>query len=140
MGAHRTLAADENLVPLLREATGGYLADVVIICFDGFIPLALKSVERGGTVLFFAGAAEGATLPATINEMFWRTEITLTSSYAGAPYDCDRALKLIGAGSVPVEKTVTHRLGMGDATQAFQRVCSPLEHECVKVIVEPQRE
>ena len=67
MGADLALNADEGLPDLLRQANEGRLADLVIICFDGFIPLALNAVERGGTVLFFAGAAQGATLPATIN-------------------------------------------------------------------------
>jgi L-iditol 2-dehydrogenase len=137
MGAHLALKADEEMPEALRKANEGRLADLVIICFDGFIPLALKSLERGGTILFFAGAQEGATIPATINDLFWRTEITLTSTYAGAPYDCYTALKLIRAGTVPVEKTVTHRLAMKDAPKGFQAVCSPVEHECVKVIVEP---
>ena len=108
-------------------------------CFEGFIPLALKSVERGGVVLFFAGASEGATMPATINDIFWRTEVTLTSTYAGSPHDCRTALELIKAGVVPVEKTITHRLGMEEAPEGFTTVCAPVEHECVKVIIEPQR-
>ena len=137
MGAHLALKADEEIPNALRKANEGRLVDLVIICFDGFIPLALKSVERGGTVLFFAGAQEGATIPATINDLFWRTEITLTSTYAGAPYDCMGALALINAGAVQVKKTVTHRLAMEKASEGFQAVCSPVEHECVKVIVEP---
>jgi len=139
MGADLALNAADNIISSIREANEGRLADLVIICFEGFIPLALEAVERGGTVLFFAGAAEGATIPSSINDIFWRTEITLTSTYAGSPYDCDTALKLIKAGAVPVEKTVTHRLGMEEAPNGFQAVCSPIEHECVKVIVEPQK-
>lgn len=137
MGADLALKADNMLISSLREANGGRLADLVIICFDGFIPLALEAVEKGGTVLFFAGASEGATIPAAINDLFWRTEITLTSTYAGAPYDCDTALKLIRAGKVQVEKTITHRLSMKKAPVGFQAVSSPMEHECIKVIVEP---
>ena len=138
MGADLTLHADDNIPDLLRQVNDGRLADLVIICFDGFIPLALNSVEKGGTVLFFAGAAEGATLPATINDMFWRTEITLTSTYAGAPSDCRTALKLIREGGIHVLETVTHRLGMSEAHLGFQAVCAPTEHDCIKVIVEPQ--
>lgn len=139
MGAHLCLNADDDLIRALRKANEGRLADLVIICFEGFIPMALKAVERGGTVLFFSGASEGAKIPTAINDLFWRTEITLTSTYAGAPYDCDMALKLIKAGTVPVTKTITHRLAMGEAFKGFQAVCSPTEHECIKVIVEPQR-
>jgi len=139
MGAHLSLNADERLLGSLREANEGRLADLVIICFDGFMPLGLKSIERGGTALFFAGAAEGATIPATINDLFWRTEITLTSTYGGNPSDCTTALKLIKAGTVPVTKMITHRLGMAEGLRGFEAVCSPTEHDCVKVIVEPQK-
>jgi L-iditol 2-dehydrogenase len=113
------------------------LADLVIICFDGFIPLALNCVERGGTVLFFAGAAEGACIPACINDIFWRTEVTLTSSYAGAPADCADALKLIAARSLPVEKLISHRLPLEQAGQGFAAVCNPVENQCVKVVIKP---
>ncbi len=139
MGADVVFHADDEILDRLRQANEGRLADLVIICFDGFIPLGLKAVEKGGTVLFFAGAAEGATLPATINDLFWRTEITLTSTYAGAPSDCRTALKLIKERAVPVLKTVTHRLAMAEAPLGFQTVCAPTEHDCIKVIVEPQR-
>ncbi|MFZ0448939.1 MAG: alcohol dehydrogenase catalytic domain-containing protein [Desulfatiglandaceae bacterium] len=139
MGARLAAQADEALVEKLREANDGRLADLVIVCFEGFIPLATRCIERGGTILFFGGASEGAMLPATINELFWRTEITLTSTYAGSPADCITALDLIKAGTIPVEKLVTHRLSMNEATSAFGTVCSPGEHECVKVIVEPQQ-
>jgi L-iditol 2-dehydrogenase len=127
------------MITALCKANDGRLADLVIICFDGFIPMALEAVERGGTVLFFAGAAQGAMIPREINDLFWRTEITLTSTYAGAPHDCKTALRLIHSGSVPVEKTVTHRLGMAEATRGFETVCAPVENKCIKVIVEPQK-
>lgn len=76
-------------------------------------------------------------IPAGINDIFWRTEVTLTSSYGGAPYDCRQALHLIAAGAVPVERTVTHRLSMKAGAFAFQLVSDPVRNECVKVIVEP---
>ena len=140
LGAHVTFEATDTLINRLRDVNEGYLADVVIICFEGFIPLALQTVERGGTVLFFAGAPEGMTVPATINDIFWRTEVTLTSSYGGSPGDCDTALKLIRAGAIPVGKLITHRMALADAGKGFQAVCSPVEHTCIKVIVEPQRD
>ncbi len=138
MGAHLALKADDELIPSLRRANGGRLADLVIICFDGFIPLALKAIEKGGTCLFFAGASEGATIPVAINDLFWRTEVTLTSTYGGSPFDCSLALKLIKAGAAPVHRTITHRLPMKDGPGGFQAVASPLENNCVKVIIEPQ--
>ena len=139
IGAHMAIHADETMIDTVRENNEGRLADLVIICFDGFIPLATKTVERGGTVLFFAGAAEGATLPATINDLFWRTEITLTSTYAGSPADCRTALTLIAGGAVPVKKLITHRFSLAEIQQGFEAVSEPMTHDCIKVIVEPQR-
>lgn len=137
MGADLAIHRDEDVPARLRRANEGRLADLVIICFDGFIPLALRSVEKGGTVLFFAGAGEGATLPCSINDLFWRTEITLTSTYAGAPADCVTALGLIRQKAVPVLRTVTHRLTLAEGPLGFRMVAAPTEHDCVKVMVTP---
>ncbi|MFC1825470.1 alcohol dehydrogenase catalytic domain-containing protein [Thermodesulfobacteriota bacterium] len=140
MGAHFAFQADDHLVASLKEVNEGRLADLVILCYEGFIPLALKAVERGGTVLFFMGASEETRIAARINDLFWRSEITMTSTYAGSPVDCYRALKLVEAGSIPVNKLITHRLGLAEASFGFQAVGNPLEHDCIKVIVEPHRE
>mgnify|MGYP001220268839 FL=1 len=137
VGAHHALYADDDLPDKLKAVNQGMLADRVIICFDGFIPLALRCVERGGAVLFFAGAAEGACIPACINDIFWRTEATLTSSYGGAPGDCDQALKLIAGGSLPLNKLISHRLPLSEAQQGFGLVCDPVTNRCVKVILLP---
>jgi L-iditol 2-dehydrogenase len=139
LGADLALNGGDGVIEALRNANGGRLADLVILCFDGFIPLAMKAVEKGGTLLFFAGAPEGAVLPATINELFWRTEITLTSSYAGAPFDCKTALSLIKEKAVPVLKTVTHRLSLEKGPLGFKQVCAPTEHDCIKIIIEPHK-
>jgi L-iditol 2-dehydrogenase len=137
VGAHHALYADEDLPNKLRAVNRGLLADRVIICFDGFIPLALTCVERGGSVLFFAGAAEGACIPACINDIFWRTEVSLTSSYGGAPGDCDQALKLIAGGSLPLSSLISHRLPLAEAQKGFGLVCDPVTNRCVKVILLP---
>jgi len=137
LGAHLALEAGQYLVEELKAANQGLKADLVIIGFEGFIPLALECVERGGTALFFAGAAEGATIAKPINEIFWRTEVTLTSSYAGAPADCDQALRLIAGGAVPVEQMITHRLSLQEAQSGFAAVARPMDHDSLKVVILP---
>jgi L-iditol 2-dehydrogenase len=139
MGAHETFQADDTLLDSIKQVNQGRLADLIIICFEGFIPLALKAVERGGTILFFSGASEDTALSAKVNDLFWRTEVTLTSSYAGSPADCQKALHLIRAGTIPVNKLITHRVDLADGAKGFEVLCNPIENDCVKVIVEPQR-
>jgi len=111
----------------------------VIICFEGFISRAFQGVEKGGTILFFSGASEGATIPVAINDIFWRTEITLTSTYAGSPEDCTVALRLIKAKTIPVKRLITNRLTLTEAGKGFEAVCTPTNHDCIKVIVEPHK-
>ncbi len=138
-GAESVINAEGDVPATLREVNDGRLADLVIICRGKFMLQALKSVEKGGTVLFFAGAKEGVTIPYTVNELFWRTEVTLTTSYAASPTDCIDALELIRAGRVNVRDMITHRLGLGDAVRGFYLVSHPWEQESIKVIIEPQR-
>ncbi|UCF09213.1 MAG: alcohol dehydrogenase catalytic domain-containing protein [Thermoplasmata archaeon] len=138
-GAEHVLEYGEELPSKVREVNDGLLADLVIICRGAFLPEALNSVEKGGTVLFFAGAKENDTIPLTVNELFWRTEMTLTSSYAGGPADCFDALELIRAGRVNVRDMITHRFSLADAVKGFYLVSHPWEQESIKVIVEPQK-
>ncbi len=138
-GAESVINAEGDVPATLREVNDGRLADLVIICRGAFIPQALKSVEKGGTVLFFAGAKEGVAIPYTINELFWRTEVIITTSYAASPADCIDALELIRAGRVNVRDMITHRFGLGDTIKGFYLVSHPWEQESIKVIIEPQR-
>ncbi|MFC1533793.1 alcohol dehydrogenase catalytic domain-containing protein [Thermodesulfobacteriota bacterium] len=139
MGAHHIFKADDKILDSIREVNEGYLADLVILCYEGFMPLALRAVERGGTILLFTGVSEDATIPGTYNDIFWRTEITLTSSYAGSPADCIAAINLIKSGSIPVKRLITLQLALEKGAKGFTAVANPLEHECIKVIIEPQR-
>ena len=62
-GADVVIDAEADDVPQsIREANDGLLADQVIICRGAFIPQGMAASEKGGTVLFFAGAKEGQTV------------------------------------------------------------------------------
>jgi len=113
----------------------------VIVCTgaSGAILQALNSVERGGTVLFFAPSEPGETFPVSLNDLFWRNDITLTTSYAGSPADYATALELIRSGNLRVREMITHRLGLAETGLGFHMVTHPQEHNSIKVIVEPQR-
>ncbi|MDZ4230694.1 MAG: zinc-binding dehydrogenase, partial [Dehalococcoidales bacterium] len=130
---------EEDLPSCLRQVNLGRLADLVIVCTGARTAIlqALKSVERGGTVLFFASTEPGVTIPISINEIFWRTDITLTTSYAGSPADYQTALDLIQAGAIPVRRMITHRLGLAETGLGFQIVAEA--RDSIKVLIEPQR-
>jgi len=102
-GADAAIHAKEDVPTRLRQENDGRLADLVVVCTGAApaIAQALKSVERGGTVLLFAPTEPGVTIPISVNELFFRNDITLTTSYAGSPADAMVALELIRSRSVP---------------------------------------
>ncbi len=138
-GADIAIQAEEYSPAHLRQVNQGRLADLVIVCTGATpaIAQALQSVERGGTILFFAPTDAGVTIPISINDLFWRNEITLTTSYAGSPADCTAALELIHAHRVHVHEMITHRLSLAETGLGFQLVADA--KDSIKVIIEPQR-
>lgn len=137
-GADAVMHATEDVPTRLKGINGGRLADTVIVC-AGALPAfnqALRSVDRGGTVLCFAPTEPGVSLPIPIND-FWRNSITVMPSYGAAPADIAQAVELIRARRVPVHDMITHRLGLAETGQGFKLVAEG--RESVKVIIEPQR-
>ncbi|MFN3466173.1 MAG: zinc-dependent dehydrogenase [Candidatus Brocadiales bacterium] len=137
-GADVVMHAREDVPAQIRRVNEDRLADLVIVC-TGALPAftqALQSVDRGGTVLFFAPTEPGVNLPVPVNE-FWRNGITLMPSYGAAPMDLTVALDLIRARRVPVSEMITHRLGLAETGKGFQLVAGA--NESLKVIIEPHR-
>jgi len=138
-GADVTISAERDVLSEIRRINGGCLADKVLVC-TGATPanaLALESVERGGTVLFFAPTDPEATIPLSINDVFFGNDVTLATSYAGSPADHVTALELIRSGRIQVEKMISHRLPLSETAKGFQLVAAA--EESLKVIIEPQR-
>ena len=138
-GADAAIQAEEDLPARLRQVSGGRLADLVIVCAGARKAnmQALESVERGGTVLLFAPTDPGVTIPVSINELLFRSDVTLTTSYAGSPADYRTALELIRANTFPVRQMITHRLSLAEAGLGFQLVAEA--KNSIKVIIEPQK-
>jgi L-iditol 2-dehydrogenase len=111
----------------------------VVVCSGATsaIGQALESVDRGGTILFFASTDPGVSVPISVNDLFWRNEITLTSSYGGSPVDYAAALDLIKAGKTSLHEMITHRLGLAETGLGFQLVARA--QDSLKVIIEPRK-
>ncbi len=134
-GADEVLSAREDIPARLLRADKR-LVDLVIVC-TGALPAfnqALRSVDRGGTVLFFAPTEPGIELSVPLNE-FWRNGIKLMPSYGNSPSDAVEAIELIRTGRVPVREMVTHRLPLAETGRGFQLVAAA--DESIKVIIEP---
>ena len=72
-----------------------------------------------------------------MNDLFWRNEVTLTSSYGGSLGDYVVALELIQTGKIRVREMITHWLELAETGLGFQLVARA--QDSLKVIIEPQR-
>ncbi|MEE8353131.1 MAG: zinc-dependent dehydrogenase [Dehalococcoidales bacterium] len=138
-GASAVFGAAEFTPDRLREINSGRLADRVITCTGALsaIEQGLESLERGGTAMLFAPTDPGVTFPVSINDFFFRNDVTLTTSYAADQADHETALELIRVGTVPVREMITHRLGLGGTQEGFRLVAEG--NESIKVVIEPQK-
>ena len=138
-GADFTFQGKNYKAEELLKINKGKFADLVIICTGSpaAISQALDSVDRAGTVLFFAPTDKDASISLPVNKLFWRTERKLVSSYAGSPKDHLEALELIKNKRVRVKDMITHRFPLDKITEGFKLVAEA--GNSIKVIIEPHK-
>jgi len=107
-------------------------ADKVIVCTGAIkaVEQAFKSVDKKGTILFFAIPNKNIEIP-TVD--FWRNETTITSSYGAAPDDLKEALELIKNKKINVKEMITHKLPLGKIQEGFRIVAEA--KESLKVVI-----
>ena len=135
-GADHAVDAAEDISAVVAEVNGGRLADKVVVSTGS--PAAaqtgLMSVEKGGSVLFFAVPKPEVHLDVDINA-FWRDSKSIKVSYAASPLDNAQALELIRSGRVEVADMVTHRLPLDRIGEGCRLTCEGTQSR--KVIMEP---
>lgn len=135
-GADATIRGSEDVPVRLRELNHGRPADRVIVC-TGALPAVqqgVRSVDRGGTLLFFAPAAAGIDVPIPLFD-YWRDEISVLTSYAASGDDLRESLGLIRDRKVRVGEMITHRLPLGEAGRGFELTAAG--QDSIKVILDP---
>jgi len=134
-GADAAIHGAEDVPGRLRDLNGR-LADRVIVCTGAMpgIQQAVRCIDRGGTLLFFATTAAGVDVPIPLFD-YWRDEINVVTSYAGSGDDLKESLQLIRDHKVRVADMVTHRLSLAEAGLGFQLTASG--QDSIKVILDP---
>lgn len=135
LGAEAVLKASDNIPEQVKQINSGRLVDLCIVCTSAkqAFEQAIESVDRGGTILFFAPTTPGTSLSIPVNE-FWRNEITLVTSYGNSPSDAEIAIELIRAGRIPVRELISHRLPLEQAADGFKLMAQA--KDSLKIIIE----
>lgn len=110
--------------------------DLVVVCAGALSACteAIESVDRGGTILFFAVPEPKILVPVPMNEL-WRNEITMMTSYGASPLDIETAIELIHTKRVVLDDMITHALSLEDAGTGFQLVAEA--DKSIKVVIKP---
>lgn len=134
-GADTVIHAKEDVPIQVKKYNEGNLADLVVLCTGAItaVKQALKSVDNGGTILFFAPTEPGVDIPFPLFEI-WNKQITLVSTYAGSPDDINDAIDLIKTKKVTVSDMISHILPLSEAAKGFQLVAKA--KDSMKVILE----
>src|ERR1043166_5433183 len=135
-GAHGTIHGADDVPARLRDLNEGRLADVVIVCTGATaaIQQAVKSIDRGGVLLFFAPTAAGVDVPIPLFD-FLRDEISVVAAYAGSGQDLIESIDLIGKRAVRVADMISHRLPLAETGRGFQLAASG--QDSIKIIIDP---
>ena len=135
-GADVIIHAKDDVPEQVKKHNDGKLTDLVILCTGApsAVKQALKSVDSGGTILFFAPTEPVVEIPFPLFDL-WNKQIKMVSTYAGSPEDITSAIDLISSKKVNVVDMISHKLPLSEAAKGFQLVAKA--KDSMKVILEP---
>jgi len=136
LGADMVINAKENVTEKVKQYNDWWLADIVVLC-TGALPAvkqAINSVDRGGTLLFFAPTEPGVEIPFPLFDL-WNKGVKMVSTYAGGPRDIADAIELIRFKKVTVTDMISHKLPLSEAAKGFKLVAQA--QESIKVVLYP---
>jgi alcohol dehydrogenase len=140
-GADEAIMADEqNTVAIIREATGGRMANVVMDVTGHYsgAELALSLTGRNGT-LVLPGIYKHQKASLDLDIAVIR-EIKIQGVYSHDSPAVRAAIKMAKSGRYPFEELITHRLPLSQAEQAIKMVAGEVgEQMPLKVVLDPKR-
>jgi L-iditol 2-dehydrogenase len=133
-GAHIVVNASRDVSDILAQLPKRL--DVVILCTSALsaIDLAWRSVDKGGSIVFFTVPGPQTDVVIPIND-FWMKEITILTSYYCGPPDIIESIELLETGAIKVDDMITHILPLHDIQTGFRLVSEA--RESMKVIIRP---
>jgi L-iditol 2-dehydrogenase len=136
LGATLALDPGEDLPGEVRRLNDGRLADVAVVATGSpdALEAASGALARYGTVLLFGAPEPGRPVPLTLNQLFWRRELTMVSSYGAGDVDLGQSLRLIEKGVVDSDAMITHVVPLAEVQRGFDIVTEA--RDSLKVVLD----
>ena len=140
LGADVTIDVErEDLVPRVRELTGGALADVVVdVTANATQPVvdAIDVVRPGGTIVL--GGLKGTTVPSFPTDKVVLRGINVIGARGVTAPAYREALDIIASERFPLERLRTHVFPLAEAERAIQTLAGEIASEhAINVVIEP---
>ena len=134
LGADASIVvAGDNLVDEVRKATGGAMADVVIVGpgSSAAIKTGIAAAGKGATVVQFTATPPEDEILLRPHDLYFN-ETRLVPSYSCGPDDTRDALEAVRNGVITARELVTHQFPLDQISAAYQQAQKP---ESLKVVV-----
>ena len=139
LGADLTVKVDEeSLEAIVREATGGALADLVIDVSSGGASVvngALGLVRKRGTLLL--AAFKGAAVDGFAADTVIGRQIAVRGVRGHSYRSVEMALALMAQGTVDLDAMSTHAFGLDEVDHALRLVGGEIEDGAIHVSITP---
>ena len=114
--------SSEDVGEIVRKATGGVGADVVIVAAPAAAPQeqALSLVRKRGTVCLFASLPVGKSMLNLDSRLIHYGEIRVIGSSDSTPEHVRKAVDLIVSKKIPADKIASHSLPLDQIDKAFE--------------------
>jgi L-iditol 2-dehydrogenase len=128
--------ATDDLAKAIRDETGGYGADVVIVAAPAAQPQeqAMTLVRKHGTVCLFASLPAGKSMLNVDSRPMHYGELRVIGTSDSTVAHVQRAVELIAGGSLPVGIIASHVMKLDDIHRAFALMESG---EALRVVLTP---
>ena len=123
-GAHRTIDVEkENVVDVVREETGGAMADVAVDVSGNpdAIRTSVDCLRRQGKLVLGGLTGDNTVTPMLMDRLVWG-EICIQGAYVGDNDAIDATLRLMETTGFPVEQMVSHVFSLDETEKCIQAV------------------
>jgi len=123
-GAHRTINVEkENVVDVVREETGGAMADVVVDVSGSpkAIQTSVECLRRQGTMVLAGLAGDSTVTPMVMDKFVWG-EIRLQGAFTADNDAVGAAIRLVESTKFPVQEMVSHIFSLEETERCIQAV------------------
>ncbi len=112
---------NEDLEKIVKEASGGRGADVVIVAAPSkpAQESALQIASVGGRINLFGGLPKDDPIIRFDSNLVHYKELIVTGTTACSTYDCMQAADLVNAGVMDLSPLVTSRYPLSEVKEAF---------------------